>query len=124
MIRGASSGESSFTVYQPIWPLPNVRRSSRYLSCSQNCGQIHAVFRIVVNAVDVELPRSAVNRRLQRNTVTHFPAETLCRACAYDGALAVAHELLPLVVWNGQLGKTSRCVSGSIAKLGKKFFAS
>ena len=30
--RGASSGESSFTVYQPIWPLSAAGRcSSRYL---------------------------------------------------------------------------------------------
>ena len=82
--------------------------------------QIVVVARPGVDAADVELPIARINGSLNRNPISHFPAESLCDSRTGDCALSVFKERLPLIVRNYEFRKHHALIFRIDCKLRKK----
>src|SRR5712672_2612618 len=75
----------------------------------------------VINAVEIELRRApAVESGFDRNAIAKFPMEACGGAGSGDGAHAVFHEIIPLLVRHHQLGHYLALIFGVDYKLGKE----
>jgi len=74
----------------------------------------------IVHTANVKFPDPLVNRTTNRNSISHFPVETIQNFAAHNAPLAILDKILPLIFCDNKFWKHGLIGLSVYGELGKK----